>query len=130
MIVESSIILKRKRKTLLCLRVFIVLVAAFRDIRRVRNVIVHDIWTVGLSDDYPTKVKPVKIGRKSAAIPKNPRNRRSSSILLIPMSEQKDHSRMTVNCRLAYFQVQPLAAFFPCNIQTGSRGFLASGSFL
>jgi hypothetical protein len=57
--------------------------------------------------------KHVKILEKNGFIRKNPSSRWSSPVLIVPKPGKRDEFRMTVDCRYANSQVQPLAGFLP-----------------
>jgi hypothetical protein len=93
----------------------------------------RDIWKVSLTDDGPAKLKPFKVHLKSDAVPKhrdwmikhvkilekngfirrNPSIRWSSPVLIVPKPGKRDEFRMTVDCRYANSQVQPVAGLLP-----------------
>jgi hypothetical protein len=103
----------------------------------------RDLWRVSLTDDGPSKVNPFKVHLKSDTVPrrarahkyapkrrdwmikhvkmlgkngfmrKNPSSRWFSPVLIVPKPGKRDEFRMTVDCRYANFQFQPVAGFLP-----------------
>ena len=58
-------------------------------------------------------IKHVKMLEKNGFIRKNPSSRCSSSVLIVSKPDKRDEFRVTVDCRYANFQVQPVAGFLP-----------------
>jgi hypothetical protein len=58
-------------------------------------------------------IKHVKMLEKNGFIRKNPSTRWSSPVLIVPKPGNRDKFSMTVNCRYAKSQVQPVAGCLP-----------------
>ena len=58
-------------------------------------------------------IKHVKMLGKNGFMRKNPSSRWFSPVLIVPKPGKRDEFRMTVDCRYANSQVQPVAGFLP-----------------
>jgi hypothetical protein len=58
-------------------------------------------------------IKHVRMLEKNGFIRKNPSSRWSSPVLIVSKPDKRDEFRVTVDCRYANFQVQPVAGFLP-----------------
>jgi len=56
-------------------------------------------------------IKHVQMLEKNGFVRKNPSTRWSSPVLIVPKPGKRDEFRMTVDCRYANSQVQPVAGF-------------------